>query len=129
MSVEMKFACIAWREVTHSSSFDPEDIASALLSGFIGELAVDKADYLSRGQGFIDRIDILVDLEYDELQQAIDDADARGDKDAVARLEEVQVALIGLRIEANNVNLDLFLKILADDWDERHEDEEDAEKE
>ena len=123
-NITHKFARIAWREVDHADSSDPEDRAIALMAGYIGDGVETKSEYLARGEDFLNFFDEEADAQEALLEEEIDRA--MDDEAQVARLEAVRSALLDLQEEAKRVDPVLFIKILAEDWDERHEEEEAA---
>lgn len=111
MSHEQRFFNIAINE-TGCFHQGAEKIAEWRLAGYIGQspIADCRDGFIAAGLNFLDLLDESISEEIEKSVEAGEDCE-------IAKELEI------LRAQSNLVSTEVFFKLLAKDWDERHEQE------
>lgn len=125
MSNEYDLFRMAITEAFLPGSDTPQDYARAYLFGASGihDDITTKEDFVNSSVSYIENFDDLAEVQIFELKRRIeelgsDDTRAQFFEDVIAEIESLQR-------KAKNIDMDEFIRIAMDDWDECHKVEED----
>lgn len=135
MSHESEFAQMAWSETTtHESDVFLAGVeVRGMLSGHIGQLADTKEEYLAEGLRWLDDFkssvadarERIAERNADCVAEESDEDDNEDEgENHLTKDQIVEGEFKYLLSVLGEVDRKVFSEILAEDWDERHEDEE-----